>query len=77
MRQAKDRESLDDPAFEQFADDQQGFNRFANANVIGHEQTNRLVPQGHDERNYLVGARTERQLRQTAEQASAIAKSET
>ena len=62
MRQADDGEAVDVPAFEQFANDQQGLDGFADANVIRDEQADRFLSQRHDQWHHLIAARAERNL---------------
>ena len=76
MREAKHGEATNDAAFELFTDNQQRLNRFSNAHVVGHQQANRLVPQRHDKRDHLVGARAKGKFCETAERASAVAERE-
>ena len=74
--EADDGEAFDLPAFQEFADDEQGFDGLANADVIGDKQPHGLLPQRHDERHHLVSARPERELGEGAERAGAVAEGE-
>ena len=77
VRQADDGEAFDLAPLQKLPDDQQRLDGLADADVVGDEQTNRLLTQSHDERHHLVGARAERKLGQSAEWSGAVAERQT
>src|SRR5437868_2625147 len=61
MRRADDREPRDLAAIEHLACDQPGFDRLADADIVGNEQTDRIELQRHEQGRELIGARIEGQ----------------
>ena len=69
VRRAEDGEPLDFAAIEQFAGDEHRLDRFADANVVGDEQPDRVELQGHHQRDELVGAGLDGDAGEAAERA--------
>ena len=73
MRRAQDRETTNLAAVEHLAQDQSGFYRLADADIIGDKQADRLQAQRHHERRQLIGARLEVDPACTSERTGATA----
>ena len=53
---AEDRETLDFLAVQQFFDNHQGFDGFADTNVVSNEQSDWILTQGHEQWDKLIGS---------------------
>ena len=69
-------ETLDGAAFEHFADDEQGLDGFADADIVRDEESHGVLAERHDERHDLVGAGAEGEFGEGAEGAGAVAEGE-
>ena len=69
MRRADHGKARDLAAVEQLADDQAGLDGLADADVVGDEQADRFLPERHQQRNQLVGARLEGEIAEGAERS--------
>ena len=65
--------SADFAAVEQFAHNQPGFDGFADTDVIGDQQPDYRLTQGHQQRYQLVGARFDGDIAERSERAGAVA----
>ena len=66
VRRAEDAERLDFPAIEHFTGDEQSFDRFADADVVGDEHSDGVQAQGHEQRHELVRARADGHARRAS-----------
>jgi hypothetical protein len=73
---AENAEVFEFTTIQQLADDEQSLDGFADANVIGDEHPNRVEPQGHEQRDKLVGARADGHAAQRTERRRAFAQRE-
>ena len=63
MRRAEDRETIRLAAIDQLAQDETTFDRLADTDIVGDEQSDDGKPQRHQQRHELIGPRLEAQAR--------------
>jgi hypothetical protein len=73
---AENAERLDLPAIEHFTGDEQSFDGFADADIVGDEHPNGIQAQGHEQRHELVRARADGHAAEGAERRGAFTEGE-
>ena len=70
MRRADDGQPFDLAPVEQFAGNQPRFDGLADAHIIGNQQPDDVLAQGHEQRHELIRPRLDGQVAEAAERAS-------
>lgn len=76
VRRAEDGAAGDFVAIKELADDESGLDGFADADIVGDEEPDDGEPEGHEERNELIGSRFDGDVSEGPERAGAVAQTE-
>ena len=76
MRQANHGETCHLSAFHHLAQDEKGFHGLADADIVGYQQADSVLPQGHHQWHDLISTGAKRELGQSPERAGPVAESQ-